>query len=260
MREFAADDARELRIERSTTTKSLSRTRRKSVPDRCGLIECTMAEREASRLDQGARAGLARIFSHQGDSRRAEAAFGLPGGVLPEYRRMLFASHRHLHADGRRVHAQLPVLRGRARQGASARCRRAAPNRGGGRAAGLAARGRHVGRSRRPARRRRGAFRGHRARDKSRFRRRRGSRCWCRTFKACSRASRRWSNRRSTSTTTISRRCRVSIARAPGRPLRSARSTCSVMRRTLRARAGKPMFTKAGVMLGLGETNDNCSR
>ena len=31
------------------------------------------------------------------------------------------------------------------------------------------------------------------------------------------------------------------------------------MRRTPRGEIGKPMFTKAGVMLGLGETNDNCS-
>ena len=58
-----------------------------------------------------------------------QAAYGLPGGVLPEYRRMLLASHGDLHADGRCVHAQLPLLRGRSRQGASARSRRAAANR-----------------------------------------------------------------------------------------------------------------------------------
>ena len=52
-----------------------------------------------------------------------QAAYGLPGSLLPEYRRVLFPSHRHHDADGRRMHAQLPLLRGGARQGASARPR-----------------------------------------------------------------------------------------------------------------------------------------
>ena len=64
---------------------------------------------------------------------------------------------------------------------------------------------------------------------------RRASRCWCRTSRDRSPASRRWCARRSISTTTISKRCRASIARCGRAGITSARSTLSAMRKTARA-------------------------
>ncbi len=62
--------------------------------------------------------------------------------------------------------------------------------------------------------------------------------------------------RRSISTTTISKRCRASIAQC--RPGGNYERSLDVYPpcEGCRAQLGKPMFTKAGVMLGLGETND----
>ena len=71
-----------------------------------------------------------------------------------------------------------------------------------------------------------------------------------------SRASRPWSRRRSTSTTTISKRCRASIANAVPAAVTNSRSTCCAMRRRPRANPVAALLTKAGVMLGLGEERD----
>src|SRR5277367_4732528 len=55
---------------------------------------------------------------------------------------------------------------------------------------------------------------------------------WCPTSRDRSTASRRWSNRQSISTTTISKRCRASIAQCGRAETTSARSTLSATRRT----------------------------
>ncbi len=169
---------------------------------------------------------------------------------------MLFASHCDLHADGRCVHAQLSVLRGRARQGAPARRRRAAPNRRGGSEARLAACGCHLGRSRRPARRRRRAFRRYCSCDQIESRRPRGSRCWCPTSRASF----------ASVETVVESPIDIynhNIETVPSlyrsvRPGGNYERSLDVIRHAKDAarRLGKPMFTKAGVMLGLGETND----
>ena len=95
----------------------------------------------------------------QAGAARAAPAHRLRRGALPEHRRVLQPRHRHLHGARRPVHAALPVLRRGARPAAAARCERAAaPGRDGGAAAPVV-RGDHERRSRRPARRRRGALR-----------------------------------------------------------------------------------------------------
>ena len=55
---------------------------------------------------------------------RAPPRHGLRGGEVPEHRRVLERRHRDDHADGRGLHARLPLLCGRHRQSARlARCR-----------------------------------------------------------------------------------------------------------------------------------------
>src|SRR5260370_25795897 len=85
---------------------------------------------KAPRLDKGPRTHLAGIFPHASATRGAQVAHRLPGSVLSQYRRGFLASHRDLHADWRRVHTQLPALRGYSWHSASAPPRRAAAYRG----------------------------------------------------------------------------------------------------------------------------------
>src|SRR5579885_311649 len=55
---------------------------------------------QTSRLDQGPGTRFARVLSHPGNPRRVEAPYGVSGGLLPEHRRVLLTSNRHVHADG----------------------------------------------------------------------------------------------------------------------------------------------------------------
>ena len=88
------------------------------------------------------------------DPRRG-AAHGLPGGRLPERRRVLGARHRDVHDPRRHVHAPLRVLQRQDRQADVERPAGAAARRALGGEDGPAPRGHHVRRPRRPARLRR---------------------------------------------------------------------------------------------------------
>ena len=86
---------------------------------------------------------------------RRGPAHGLPGGRLPERRRVLGARHRHLHDPRRHLHAPLRLLQRQDRQADLQRPARAAARRALGREDGPAPRGHHQRRPRRPARLRR---------------------------------------------------------------------------------------------------------
>ena len=87
--------------------------------------------------------------------RDEEPAHGLPGGRLPERRRLLGARHGDVHDPRRHVHAALRVLQRQDRQADLERPARAAARRALGGADGAAPRGHHQRRPRRPARLRR---------------------------------------------------------------------------------------------------------
>ena len=89
------------------------------------------------------------------DDPRREPPHGLPGGRLPERRRVLGARHRDVHDPRRHVHAALRVLQRQDGQADVERPARAAARRALGRADGPAPRGHHQRRPRRPARLRR---------------------------------------------------------------------------------------------------------
>ena len=79
--------------------------------------QTAVAAREARR-----RPGFDAVRKHRA---RPSSVHGLRRVALPEHRRMLESRHRHIDADGRRVHARMPLLRGRHRQsGRLARFRR----------------------------------------------------------------------------------------------------------------------------------------
>ena len=84
-----------------------------------------------------------------------EPAHGLPGGGLPQRRRVLGARHRHVHDPRRHLHAPLRLLQRQDRQADVERPAGAAARRPLDREAGPAARGHHERRPRRPARLRR---------------------------------------------------------------------------------------------------------
>ena len=90
-----------------------------------------------------------------------EAAHGVRVGVVPQHRRVLGPARAHHHDPRRHLHAQLPVLR---RADGPARCRSMPTSRAAWREALVEARAaphrHHLGRSRRHARRRRGALGG----------------------------------------------------------------------------------------------------
>src|SRR2546422_9461428 len=93
------------------------------------------------------------------------AAYGVRGSPLPQHRGVLGAPSGHLHDPGRRVHAELRLLRGRPRDPASARSGRARTARRSGGPDGTEARRDHERRPRRPAARWGGDLRGVRRRD-----------------------------------------------------------------------------------------------
>ena len=114
---------------------------------------------EKAGLDSRARAFVAALPRDQAHPARAQAAHGLRGSLVPEHRRVLRQGHGDVHDHGRHLHAPLPVLRRRARAAAAAGCRRAGQSRRDDRGAEARLRRDHERRSRRPARRRRAAFR-----------------------------------------------------------------------------------------------------
>ena len=93
------------------------------------------------------------------DDRGRGPPHGLPGGGLPEHRRVLGARHRHLHDPRRHLHAPLRLLQRQDRQADPQRSARAAARGAVGEADGPAARGDHERGPRRPARPRRARLR-----------------------------------------------------------------------------------------------------
>ena len=81
-----------------------------------------------------------------------EPAHRLPGGRLPERRRVLGARHRDVHDPRRHLHAPLRLLQRQDRQADLERPARARARRALDRAHGPAPRRHHLGRPRRPAR------------------------------------------------------------------------------------------------------------
>ena len=123
-----------------------------------------------------------------------------------------------------------------------------------------AARGRHLGRSRRSARWRRRPFRRDCQRDQIGAARSPASKFWCPISRAPTRASRPSSIRLSISTTTISRRCpRLYRQCRPGGRYELSLDVLKHAKETARA-AGRDLLTKAGLMLGLGEQRDELMR
>ena len=86
---------------------------------------------------------------------------GVRGGRLPQHRRVLGRAARHHDDHGRHLHARLRLLQRQDRAAGRARCGRAGQRRAGGGEAGARSHRHHLGRSRRPGRRRRRAFRRH---------------------------------------------------------------------------------------------------
>ena len=117
--------------------------------------------RAQARLAEGARAGVAELSPAQGPDEGAAAQHGLRRGPLPEHRRVLEPRHGDVHDSGRRLHARLRLLRGAPWHADRARHRRARTRRPCDRDDGAPVRRHHVGRSRRPGRRRRPDLRGH---------------------------------------------------------------------------------------------------
>ena len=180
-------------------------------------------------------------------------AHGLPGGGLPERRRVLGARHRHVHDPRRHLHAPLRLLQRQDRQADVERPARAAARRALGGADGAAPRGDHERRPRRPARLRR-----------LRLRAGSSARSACRRRSARSRCSH---------PTSAARRCRwrkviaerpdvfnhnvevvprlYPVARRGSRWERSLR-----VLRNAKEMGGGEVVTKSGLMVGLGETHD----
>ena len=191
---------------------------------------------------------------------RAEAPHGLRGGALPEHRRVLAPRHRDVHDSRRRLHPRLRLLRGRARQ-AERRSTSAEPARV---ADAIERRWRcgmrrdHIGRSRRPGRRRRVDLR----RDHPP---RRAQRCAAvpdrgarspisRGSESSLRSRARRAARRARTTT--SRPCRGCIAwRAPA-AICARRWSCSIGRDAI-VRTSRP---RPASMVGLGEEHRRVDR
>ena len=104
---------------------------------------------------QGAAARRPEVPRADRDDQVRGAAHGLPGGGLPERRRVLGARHRDLHDPRRHLHPPLRLLQRQDRQADLERPARAAARRALGGEDGPAARGHHERRPRRPARLRR---------------------------------------------------------------------------------------------------------
>ena len=110
-------------------------------------------------LDQGQGAGFARLRRDARHRARPWLAHGVRGGRLSQYRRVLGKEARDVHDHGRHLHARLRLLQRQDRLAGRARCCGAGARRRRDRQARIGACGDHLGRPRRPRRRRRGAFR-----------------------------------------------------------------------------------------------------
>ncbi len=110
------------------------------------------AARAQATLVQSAGRGRAALPRAVGADQRGEPAHRLPGGRLPERRRVLGAGHRHIHDPRRHVHAPLRLLQRQDRQAHVERSAGAGPRGALDRAHGPAPRRGHLGRPRRPAR------------------------------------------------------------------------------------------------------------
>ena len=103
-------------------------------------------------LAQGSRARRPDLPPPEEGDRDRQPAHRLPGGQLPERRRVLGARHGDLHDPRRRLHPPLRLLQRPDRQADLARPARAAARREPGQADGPAPRGDHLGRPRRSPR------------------------------------------------------------------------------------------------------------
>ena len=185
------------------------------------------------------------------------AAHRLRGGALPQHRRVLGPRHRDLPDPRRHVHARVPLLLRPLRQaGRAARPARAAPRRPGRRADGAASTSssrrstattcpdRGAGHFAATIRAHQGeAAGGERRGADARLPRRRGGGA----PRPCSPLDPR-------SSTTTSRPCAACTGGcAARRRATTRRSGCSRARRSSR---DYPVLTKSGIIVGLGETND----
>ena len=93
---------------------------------------------------QGAGAGRPALPRADGADRGRQPAHGLPGGGLPQRRRVLGARHRDVHDPRRHLHAPLRLLQREDRQADVERPARAGARRALGRAHGPAPRGHHL--------------------------------------------------------------------------------------------------------------------
>ncbi len=110
-------------------------------------------------LDPRQGAGLARLCGDAADREGERPAHRVRRGRLPQHRRVLGEEARDLHDHGRHVHARLRVLQREDRAARRARRKGAGACRAGGGEARPQPRGHHLGRPRRPRRRRRAPFR-----------------------------------------------------------------------------------------------------
>ena len=110
------------------------------------------AARAQAAVVQGPGAGREALPRAERADQGGQPPHGLPGGRLPEHRRVLGARHGHVHDPRRHVHAALRLLQRPDRQADVERPARARARRAPGRADGPAPRGHHERRPRRPAR------------------------------------------------------------------------------------------------------------
>ena len=110
------------------------------------------AARAQAAVVQGAAAGRRALPRADRADPLGEPAHGLPGGGLPERRRVLGARHGDVHDPRRHVHAPLRLLQRQDRQADLERPARAGARGALDRAHGAAPRGHHLGRPRRPPR------------------------------------------------------------------------------------------------------------
>ena len=132
------------------STRSRARTRAARACSSMGEVR-PFRERKP-RVVQAPGAGRPALPRAARHDRGPGPAHGLPGGRLPEHRRVLGARHRHVHDPRRHLHAPLRLLQRQDGQAHPRRSARAAARRAVGQADGPAPRGHHERRPRRPAR------------------------------------------------------------------------------------------------------------
>ena len=115
--------------------------------------------RPQAALAEGPRAGRPQLPAPERGDRGRRPPHRLPGGELPQRRRVLGARHRDLHDPRRRLHPALRLLQRADRQADLERPAGAAARRQPGEADGPDPRGGHLRRPRRPARLRGGRLR-----------------------------------------------------------------------------------------------------